>query len=695
MTSASIKKAFLGSLIIGAGFFGAVSIGGKGGGTQVVPLAAPYQEQGLWSEWAMAPEYTPALAGQVFDVTDYGADPTNVRNSTEGIRDALAAAKAWQASNANGLVTVYIPAGTYSVWANPTTPPEIIFKLWQDNLVIEGDGAHNTTINTRARAGVDPAGLVVDRGILFSTLGTPDPLDGIKIRGLRMTGNAPPNEFAGQFSSAIDPATGYPYSARGWDVNHKAVGIWDEVTNVIVEDCEVDNWRGEGIYAGGGLELGNMTVRRCLIYNNNASAVSMGGLVLVQDCEIYDAYNGLECFMLGGAQTLTVDGCIIAPARSGIVAASFGIAYLGYDVSALTVTNNQIGKCLSGVLLAEMASNVLIDGNTFTDCRSVYCIYQESYTGDGSVDQSQLNRWENITISNNTATALTQNVEAFVLSYANTGLNWEVSGNTLVNTPPYQISEFIRSQGASGDYVVTGNTIPGDTRPNYLFDGPRAVWGSNTITGYYANGTEYNSSVGGLDPAPVTFNPPWRKMRVSDMGTGTLTHVYQVDSYELSNFPTGFVLEMRRDSSNAEFTGVEVIPDPSWNSLTRGYLLYEGAVLTLTKGAGGKFDFTSYTAPTGSPQTITDTAPTYAAGKAINFLGRGAVTLSPAVAHVFTGHAGVAIGETVTINCNANTTIDHVPGNVEMSTGVDFVSAGTVALSATRAADGTLEVTIP
>jgi hypothetical protein len=65
------------------------------------------------------------------------------------------------------------------------------------------------------------------------------------------------------------------------------------------------------------------------------------------------------------------------------------------------------------------------------------------------------------------------------------------------------------------------------------------------------------------------------------------------------------------------------------------------------------------------------------------------------VAHVFSGHTGVAIGDTVTINYNANTTIDHLVGNVELSTGVDFVASGSGSLSATRAADGTLQVTIP
>jgi hypothetical protein len=274
----------------------------------------------------------------------------------------------------------------------------------------------------------------------------------------------------------------------------------------------------------------------------------------------------------------------------------------------------------------------------------------------------------------------------------NTGLDWEISGNTVISSGGFTVAEFLRSpSGATGGFVISGNTIA-DSRPVFPYDGPRAIWADdNTVTGYYALGTEWNAS----NEGPFEFYPAWARVRISDLsGSGYLTSLYTLDVDELSNFPEGFILEIRRAGSNDVGTGVEIQPDAAWNTLTRGYMLYAGGVLKMTKGAGGKFDLTSWTPNTVSIPNISDTNPTLPANKAMYFYGQLEVNLVPAAPYVFTGFAGVAIGETVTINYNANTTIDHVPGLVEMSNGVDFVASGTGSLSATRVGD-VLEVTVP
>jgi hypothetical protein len=419
--------------------------------------------------------------------------------------------------------------------------------------------------------------------------------------------------------------------------------------------------------------------------------VSMGGVVLVENCEFFDGYNGLECFMLGGAQTLTVSNNIIDINRNGIVPGSYGVAYLGYTTSALTVTGNQIGKCTAGVLVNQMASNVLIDNNDFTDCKAVYGFFGESYVGDPSVDQSQLDRWEDWTISNNTATALTRNVDEFILMFTSPGLNWEISGNTIVNASPYQYSDFLRTSGATGSYIVSGNTIDGNTQPAYPQGGPRAIWtDTNTIAGSFSLGTEINAS----DAGPKDIYPAWSKVRVSDLSGSASVVIYQIDPANLDDYPEGFILEIRRSGSNDQFSGVEIIPDADWNSLTRGYVLYAGGVLKMTVGVDGKFGLTSWTPNTVSIPTLQQFGDADPDVSKITFYGQLAINLSPTVAHTFDAWSGVAIGETVELNLNGNVTLDHVPGVLEMSNGVDYVSAGTVTLSATRVGD-VLEVTIP
>lgn len=649
-----------------------------------------YDAVGDWATWADAPAYTPNLAGQVFNVLDYGADPTNTVNSTPGIRAAFAAARTWQLTNSNGLVTVYIPEGTYAVWRDTQGSEDFIVTLHQDNLVVEGDGPGLSIINARATGGAVPSDLIVNRGILFCTRGTPTPLDGITFRGLRMTGNAPVNQYAGQFSSEIDPATGMPYHARGWDVNHKAIGIWESVTGLVVEDCEFDGWRGEEIYGGSGHESGTVLVRRCIVRECNASAISIGGDVTVEDSDIYEAFNGLECFMLGGAQALTVDNCTVEPVRVGNLPEGNGIAFLGYSVSSLTVTNSHFGESIAGVFISSMASNVLVDGNTFTDCKPIYALFDSSYVDNPSVDQDELNRLEHVEITNNTVTALTEDVEAFMLTYVNTGVDWTITGNTTVSTGENIVTDFLACpSGATGGFDVSGNTL-NDSRPLPLYTGPRPVWASdNVVNGYYSLGTEFNSTTAG----PIVINPAWARVRISDLGGG-YSIPYGIDPAELANFPDGFILEIRRAGSGDNLYGVEIKPDTAWNSLSRGYMLYAGAVLTMTK-TSGKFALTSWTPPTENIWSISDTYPTYPAGQAMNFYGQAAVNLTPAVPHLYSGFVGVAIGDTVSIHYNTNTRIEHIPGLVEISTAANFVASGSGTLSATRDAAGVLQITIP
>jgi acetyl esterase/lipase len=639
-------------------------------------------------------------------VLDYGADPTNSNDSTDAIRDTIEAARAWQEANAGGLVTVYFPTGIYSAWSiGPGSEADrIIFLLYFGNLVLEGDGPTESIINCRAWAGQDPMLEISNRGILFSTLNTPTPIDGITIRGLRCTGNASPTDFAGMWW--VDDSIGLDQSTVGWDIQHKGVGVWGEVTNFKVEFCEWDNWRGEVIYSGGGSELGNMTVENCIVRGSNASAISMGGYVVVDNVWIKAVYNGTECFSLTAGQGLEVTNCVINP-NDGLPAGVrdigvFGVVYLGVSTASLTVTGNDIGKTNSGgVFLSEAASNVVISNNDFTDTIAIYSIYLGQYPNEPNFQGSEPNRYINHVYANNTVTADTQDVPDVILSYTNPNnqSDWEIDGWTLIEQNGFAIERFIQAQGCDAPFIVTDNTIPDGCTPAALGTGMRpTVWTGNTITGYHADGQarfDYNP-----DTTPISYTPSWPKLAYIEIG-GAITRRLEIDGADtltlgtngLTTLPTGFPLEIRRTDQGPAHRGVEIQPEPAWNSLVRGYMLFEGAVLTITKTSAGVMELTSYTPSTENLRTLSEVATTgQAATDMIMFFGQLSVTLSPTVAHTYDTFSGIAIGETVTINHNGNVTITHTPGVIEMASGVDFVASGSGSLTATRHQDGTLLV---
>ena len=263
--------------------------------------------------------YAPRLEGTIFNVKDYGAVGDDIANDTDAIRAALDACR-----DAGG-GTVYLPAGTYRV--APTEEDSYTFVITFGNVTVEGDGYDKTKLNFFAWDMQDPEGLVLRRGGGFKIrpISYKYSIDGVTLRGFRATGNATPNNDAGDWWG--------DQSMTGWDISHKGLGIWGEVDNVIVEDCEFDHWRGEVIYAGGGLELGKFSVLRSIVHNCNASAISMGGDILVEDTEIYAVHNGTECLSMGGHQKLVVRNCVIEPNRGlpeGVRIGKFGIVYLGY-----------------------------------------------------------------------------------------------------------------------------------------------------------------------------------------------------------------------------------------------------------------------------------------------------------------------------------------------------------------------------
>jgi hypothetical protein len=366
------------------------------------------------------------------------------------------------------------------------------------------------------------------------------------------------------------------------------------------------------------------------------------------------------------------------------------VVFLGYLTAQLLVEDCEIGETSDGgVFLSEGANNVIVQNNVFTDTAAVYAQFLDQYS-----DFPEENNWIGWLIQGNTIRAVTKNVPYGIGGFFNVDSvreDWTIDSNTVVNLNGFVVQNFSGLQGCDGTYEITGNTLP-NCLPVALYDGVRASFSGNTVTGTYADGAQVTDSGSGDG---ITIYPSWPDVAVVFVGT-TMTRLLEVDPAKLANYPAGFPLSIRRTGEANTLRGVEVIPDASWNDLASGtgYMIYGGAVLNLEMGVGGKFEFVSYTPPTVGIKTWDQWVGQRLSATDIAFCGQQEVNLSPSAAHTFDTHSGVAIGDTVSINLNANVTLEHVPGVLEMSNGVDYVSAGTVTLSATRVGD-VLEVTIP
>jgi hypothetical protein len=533
-------------------------------------------------------------------------------------------------------------------------------------------------------------GPVYKRGGLFSRIGGSVDVANIKWRGFRACGGASVDTQAGNPS--------YGSQTYGWDIYHKGIAISSsgETTGIVIEYCEFDNWRGECIWSGGGTELGSQDISNCVIRQCNASAISNGGGVTVDNCHIYDVYNGTECFALGYSdplaqgQFLEVTNCVIEINRNltgDLKIGKFASVFLGFTYCHFTFEDNIVGDTnQGGVFLSESASNVSIQRNTFTDTIGVYAISNGGYPDE---PPEELNVYADWVIADNIVHAETKNIDS-VINAVVTGDTWAITGNETQSTGVFDVGIFLVTfGGAAGTFSLADNLI--GARPIQAFNGLRPLLTGNTVSNGWEEGEQFFSyDATAADPFDIC--PAWGDVQITD--SAAPQHLLNLTFPE--RFPEGFAVRLRRTGNGSSFFGIEVVPDPAWNTLTRGYMLYAGAVLNLEMNATGEFDLVSYTPNTVNLRTLTQTATTgQPAATDIALMGQLSVTLAPTVAHTYSTFSGVAIGETITINVNGNVTISHVPGVMELSTGVNFVASGSGTLSATRDEDGVLQITIP
>ena len=151
------------------------------------------------------------------------------------------------------------------------------------------------------------------------------------------------------------------------------LGGGHRIDNTLIFNCDVRNWRGEEIYAGGGTNLGDIDIIDCAITGTNGSAVSCTGSVLMSHSTIGgsnagdDVYNGFENYLFPGQTNLIEDSTIMCSSNPAALHGN-GIVLIG-DPAAVSITVERctITQNNYGILFSEAATNVLIDSNAFSD----------------------------------------------------------------------------------------------------------------------------------------------------------------------------------------------------------------------------------------------------------------------------------------------------------------------------------------
>ncbi|MGA1204696.1 MAG: LamG-like jellyroll fold domain-containing protein [Opitutales bacterium] len=538
-----------------------------------------------------------------------------------------------------------------------------------NNVVFLGEGAKASVLSFRAWGDTDPMAYEVDhetktvlssrlvfdgeryvRGSMF-VLNMGRKIKGLDYEGIQwkhlgINGNTVSNGTHGWHS---------PYeSLVQWDISHKGIvftfGLVP-LNNILVENCDLYGWRGEVLYKGGE-NIGYITIRNCNIYSSNGSAISISGNTLVDQCRLWDVYNGFENYCLPGQYTEVYNTEIVVNKTLPITGGDFGIVYLGTPESYLVVENCTISNAdVGGVFLSEFASNVRINNNTFIDNKfQVYEIYLNQYRLPP--------RYENIRITNNTFHTESRTkgfgIRSFSPAFAN---DLEVTGNVFSTSADFQYpnlpagtaidfntsvapEHFVIENNVIGNYWLTSPRFPDKVSKNY-----RARWRNNLFRGYSHEGQSplFDSS----SSDPIIVYPETPRLTVAGIGTSRLTkRDKELVVADLDKLPVGFVLTITVGPDSDYGYGLELKP-AEWNTLDRSYMVYFDNSIELVKNAEGKMDLASYTPRPGSGNTVVS-------GTLISVDGFDSVVLNPSEVTVYESFRGIPANFPVTVYFNEN-----------------------------------------
>ncbi len=229
-------------------------------------------------------------------------------------------------------------------------------------------------------------GTNIFRGYGFSILADNNavPKPSVFMSGLILDGTAPGTDD----TTFADVSTG----GQGWDLSHKGILFSGEHDKVRMVDCQVIDWLGEVVFAGG-KTIEDFSVERCTVGSSNGNGinVSIAKKGLIRNNKIFSCAN--DAFEMATFGSVIIDRNIIRDTHNVIIGQSASVgANAPYDEDHLVFSNNEIiDNDLGGLLL--IGRNAHIHNNVFTNCgnNGSGCLRVELAVDGGSIWTSDKN----------------------------------------------------------------------------------------------------------------------------------------------------------------------------------------------------------------------------------------------------------------------------------------------------------------
>jgi hypothetical protein len=513
----------------------------------------------------------------IFDVTApaYGAKGDNAADDTSSIRKALADAVA-----AGGGI-VYLPAGIYKVCpqpgdVNPSGVWRPIFRINTSNVVFAGDGPGKTVLSCWYDGLTDPKthwtvttdGYVkITRFLAFGVAydyQAKGSIDTFQVRSMTVNGNA---GWTGSYEVGGDPTTG-----DGWDMGHKGIAVASPVnggtlSNFLVFNSEICNFRGECIYAGA-VPVANADIVSCSVYGSNSSAISWAEGCTIKSSALggpddaHEVYNGVEnsCRTVGTANQFL---------DSTTQTKSNGFVHLGLPGTSLTIDGSAFIGNQKGILFSEAANNVVVRNSTFTNNQgcmigSILGLYPNDPRGFANFD-----------LHDNASTKS----GALFIGQGTSIPGFLVRGNAM--NSGYLLSG---SFGPCPGFCVDGNTIGSGATDAGSYSGYAARW-INTIRlpGSYVgskNDTYAAEAVMILNPQIASDET------ILNAHPAGVTQAVAIDPKQLKFYPVGFMTSVYSTGG----AGWTLKADPAWNTFAADVPVPAAPGVTIRKNTAGLFE---------------------------------------------------------------------------------------------------------
>lgn len=282
---------------------------------------------------------------------------------------------------------VRLGPGTFYVWPDPAAgvyPGKNCLEIRYSNVTLAGAGRTLTTISCKVAGGLDPntnweiayigSTPYVWRGHGIELKGPV--VANFTMRDLRLTGNSPRNlTLYPVWGNGVRSGVSFPAdvtTGENWDSTNKGVFVGNGTTrtNTLIDDCEIDSFRGELVYYGGGSGNQGLVVRDSVLHDAIGSILSCSGGLTYERNDISLGLNAIENTPLADVQVIR--GNRIHDCVSGITIPSNAAGPEG-GAGRVIAEGNTVERMWGwGSYVQGAVRGVHIRDNFFIDCVGGY-----------------------------------------------------------------------------------------------------------------------------------------------------------------------------------------------------------------------------------------------------------------------------------------------------------------------------------